>query len=125
MTITWQQSIGLDFQHLCDFKYGLESQNVYPQINTHIRNDLENLFSQAKLDDVEITIVSSFRSFERQLTIWNDKWLGYRPVYSKQGRPLNIDKMSSIEKYKSIALWSALPGLSRHHWGTDLDIFSK
>jgi len=130
MTITWRQSIGLDTQHLSDFKYGLESQKddsqkLYPQINSLIESDLANLFAQAKFDNVEIAIVSSFRNFDKQLTIWNDKWRGYRPVYSKQGRPLNIDKMSSIEKYKSIALWSALPGLSRHHWGTDLDVFSK
>ncbi|PCI73390.1 MAG: peptidase M15 [Gammaproteobacteria bacterium] len=125
MTITWQQSIGLDSQHLCDFKFGFESKKLNPQINSLIKNDLENLFAQAKLDNVEMTIISDFRNFDKQLTIWNDKWRGYRPVYSKQGRPLNIDKMSSIEKYKSIALWSALPGLSRHHWGTDLDVFSK
>jgi len=33
--------------------------------------------------------------------------------------------MSDIEKYKAISLWSALPGLSRHHWGTDFDIFAS
>ncbi len=125
MTITWQQSIGLEIQHLCDFKCDPKSEETYPQINSQIQSDLEKLFLQAKLDNVEITIISAFRSFEKQLAIWNDKWRGYRPVYSKQGRPLNIDRMSSIEKYKSIALWSALPGLSRHHWGTDLDVFSK
>ncbi|MFT6732151.1 MAG: LAS superfamily LD-carboxypeptidase LdcB [Polaribacter sp.] len=130
MSITWQQSIGLDPQHLCDFKDNIESQKTQPsiihqQINSRIKDDLEKLFNQAKLDNLEIKIVSGYRSFEKQLTIWNDKWRGYRPVYSKQGRPLNIDRMSSIEKYKSIALWSALPGLSRHHWGTDLDVFSK
>ena len=25
----------------------------------------------------------------------------------------------------AILLWSALPGASRHHWGTDLDVFDK
>lgn len=125
MDITWQQSIGIDSKHLCEFKTELDSQTIHPRINSHIRNDLEKLFAQAKLDNVEIAIISGYRSFEKQLTIWNDKWQGYRPVYSKQGRPLNIDRMSCIEKYKSIALWSALPGLSRHHWGTDFDVFSK
>ena len=25
----------------------------------------------------------------------------------------------------AILVWSALPGASRHHWGTDLDVFDR
>ena len=92
-------------------------------IHKTIINDVQQLFSAAQKDGLEFTIVSSYRTFEQQLTIWNEKWLGHRPVYSLHGRPLNITKMSDMEKYKAISLWSALPGLSRHHWGSDLDIF--
>ncbi|MGB0495001.1 MAG: M15 family metallopeptidase [Kangiellaceae bacterium] len=125
MIISWQQSVGLDSNHLVEFKTLLNSEDVSHLVNKKVKNDLLNLFEQAKRDKQDIVIVSGYRSFHKQLNIWNDKWKGYRPVYSKQGRPLNVDKMSSIEKYKAIALWSALPGLSRHHWGTDFDIFSK
>jgi len=130
MDLTWQQSIGIDQAHLVNFKIvgdvdsSVESASS-PSFLVHqsIKKDLQNLFSAAKKDGLELTIISSYRSFERQLCIWNDKWQGHRPVYSRHGRPLNVAQMSDMEKYKAISLWSALPGLSRHHWGTDLDIF--
>lgn len=118
MSLTWQQALGIEQGHLCKF-----DKNFL--IHTEIEQDLQKLLIAAKSDGVEITIISSFRSFNRQLSIWNDKWQGYRPVYSRYGRPLNIIQMSDMEKYKAISLWSALPGLSRHHWGTDLDIFAS
>jgi len=122
MHLTWQQSIGLDASHLVEFDgHGGEPVKVHHQVVS----PLTRLLSQAKSDGVEICILSAYRSFERQLTIWNDKWLGYRPVYSRHGRPLNIIQMSDMERYKAISLWSALPGLSRHHWGCDFDIFAS
>ncbi len=122
MSLTWQQSIGLVQKHCSIFDDEKENCHL---IHNEVIDDLKKMFLAAKKDGVEIAIVSSFRSFERQLSIWNDKWQGYRPVYSRHGRPLNMDAMSNIEKYKAISLWSALPGMSRHHWGTDCDIFSK
>ena len=123
MELNWQQTIGLNKEHLCSLPASTNFDK-YHLVNENTLEDFINLTNQAKLDGVEISIVSSFRSFDQQMAIWNDKWKGYRPVYAKLGRPLNITKMSSIEKFKAIALWSALPGLSRHHWGTDIDIFS-
>ena len=120
MDLTWQQSIGIDQQHLVDFKTSISKSYL---IHRSIKQDLQNLFLAARNDNMEMVIISSFRTFDRQLSIWNDKWQGYRPVYSRHGRPLNIEHMSEMEKFKAISLWSALPGLSRHHWGTDLDIF--
>lgn len=124
MKLNWQQALGLSQEHLSPLKLVNENNNDHFILKS-IEKDFNALTKQAMLDGVEITVVSSFRNFEQQLTIWNDKWRGYRPVYSKQGRPLNISMMSNIEKYKAISLWSALPGLSRHHWGTDFDIFSS
>jgi LAS superfamily LD-carboxypeptidase LdcB len=31
--------------------------------------------------------------------------------------------LSPAQRVEAILLWSALPGGSRHHWGTDLDVF--
>jgi LAS superfamily LD-carboxypeptidase LdcB len=119
--LTWQQACGIHESHLTTIKLG---GNQTRQVNTLIVDDLNQLLQAAKQQGFEISIISSFRSFERQLAIWNEKWMGHRPVYSRHGRPLSIVNMSNIERYKAIALWSALPGMSRHHWGTDLDIFS-
>jgi len=122
MLLNWRQSIGLEQSHLVEFDgHAGAPALVHPQVVS----PLTALLSQAKSDGVEISIVSAYRSFKRQLTIWNDKWLGYRPVYSRHGRPLNITQMSDMERYKAISLWSALPGLSRHHWGCDFDIFAS
>lgn len=126
MKLSWQQSIGLEQQHLNECQQTVSHQQNRQQylVSKSIQSDLNRLLLAAKNDDIEISVVSSYRSFEQQLSIWNEKWQGYRPVFSRHGRPLNISQMSDMEKYKAISLWSALPGLSRHHWGTDLDIFS-
>ncbi len=120
MNLSWQQAIGIDQTYLVECQSGSKNYLIHPSIQP----DLALLLSAAKSDDVPIATISSYRSFEQQLSIWNEKWQGYRPVFSRHGRPLNITQMSDMEKYKAISLWSALPGLSRHHWGTDLDIFS-
>lgn len=127
MDNTWQQIIGLTNQHLVRLDQdNIEQDSAQKHlIHPSISNNLTELLKKAKQAGLEISIVSSFRSFDRQLSIWNEKWRGYRPVFSRHGRPLNLQAMSDIEKYKAICLWSALPGLSRHHWGTDLDIFLK
>ncbi|WP_299579196.1 M15 family metallopeptidase [uncultured Microbulbifer sp.] len=67
-------------------------------------------------------VVSGFRSFERQRTIWNGKALGQRPVLNNDGVALQISELPPRERVLAILRWSALPGASRHHWGTDFDI---
>ncbi|MDX8000057.1 D-alanyl-D-alanine carboxypeptidase family protein [Xenorhabdus sp. Reich] len=66
---------------------------------------------------------SSFRDFTLQQTIWNEKFRGQRPVLDNNSQPLDIAKMSEGELCEAILRWSALPGASRHHWGTELDIY--
>ncbi len=55
--------------------------------------------------------VSSFRSYDRQNVIWTRKYKRYR----NQG----LTPQKSIDR---IIEYSTIPGTSRHHWGTDLDI---
>jgi len=121
MQLTWQQAIGIDESHLESF---CDSRHENLLVHAELVKPLQELLEQAERDKVAIKVVSSYRGFARQLAIWNDKWQGFRPVFSRHGRPLNVNQMSDIEKYKAICLWSAIPGLSRHHWGTDFDIFS-
>lgn len=66
---------------------------------------------------------SSFRSFERQLAIWNGKFEGKRPLLDANSQPLDALSLTEPERVNAILRWSALPGTSRHHWGTDLDIY--
>lgn len=70
----------------------------------------------------KLEALSAFRDFERQLSIWNGKFNGDRPLYDADGRRLDALQLSPAERVTAILVWSALPGASRHHWGTDLDL---
>jgi len=70
-------------------------------------------------------VCSSFRDFSSQLNIWNAKATGKRPLRDRNGRELNFEVLSGEEVMFSILRWSALPGASRHHWGTDLDVYDR
>lgn len=84
---------------------------------------LEYLAEAATFAGFSLRVASGYRSFERQLSIWNDKAYGRRPVLDCAGQPIAIDSLTNDEKLFAILRWSALPGASRHHWGTDVDVF--
>jgi len=63
-------------------------------------------------DGIDIKVVSSYRSFDRQVTIFERKFIKYTDVNEMEPLPA-IDKI--IE-------YSTIPGTSRHHWGTEIDI---
>lgn len=66
----------------------------------------------AQLDGIDIKIVSSFRSFDRQLAIFERK-------YDRFTEDDGMEPLAAIDK---IIEYSTIPGTSRHHWGTDIDI---
>ena len=69
---------------------------------------------------IDIGITSSFRDFFAQERIWNMKWRGERPLYDTAGRVREHAALAPRELIEAILCWSALPGASRHHWGTEL-----
>lgn len=79
----------------------------------------------AAADGIELALVSSYRSFAQQARIWTAKYTGQRPVYNKAQQQVDISQLDGFAKIEAILLYSALPGASRHHWGTDLDVFDK
>jgi len=109
---------------------GLTSQHLGEVSNDHFLHQSvipawKSLKEHALKDGFELTIVSSYRSFERQLTIWNNKFNEHSPVYNINEQQVDMHLLSNIEKIKAIMLFSALPGASRHHWGTDIDVYAK
>ena len=76
----------------------------------------------ASVDGIDLQAVSSFRDFERQLLLWNRKWGGARPLYARDGSVLVHAQLSEAELVDAILAWSAVPGGSRHHWGSDIDV---
>lgn len=83
------------------------------------------LRSAAVADGIDLIPVSSFRSFDRQLAIWNAKYLGQRPLLDATGQLLDTHTLTPAQRIDAILTWSALPGASRHHWGTDIDLIDQ
>ena len=62
-------------------------------------------------DGIDIKVVSSYRDYERQRTIFERKYINY----TEEG-------MEPLEAVDQIIKYSTIPGTSRHHWGTDADL---
>ena len=83
------------------------------------------LSGRAATAGFDMRVASAFRSYDRQLDIVNAKWLGHRPVLNDEGADLHRAAVSDAEWLAAILRFSALPGTSRHHWGTDFDIWDR
>ncbi len=71
----------------------------------------EQLKKAALKDGISIKVVSSYRDYDHQKRIWERKYKRFR-----------ASGLSSQQTIKKIIEYSTIPGTSRHHWGTDLDI---
>lgn len=89
----------------------------------YLRKETLNAFLQmqesAEKDAIRLKIASATRNFDYQKNIWNNKWTGVTLV---NGANLSISISNGLERFKKILEYSAVPGTSRHHWGTDIDI---
>jgi len=77
----------------------------------------------AAQEGFDIQLVSAYRSFERQAAIWRAKLSGLRPVYAANQQQVDLTVLQGFAKLEAVLLYSALPGASRHHWGTDVDLY--
>ena len=78
--------------------------------------------SDAARAGVDIGITSAFRDFAAQQKIWDRKFRGERPLYDAAGNARDHATLSAHELVDAIACWSAVPGASRHHWGSEIDV---
>ena len=79
----------------------------------------------AAREGVDLVVFSGFRDFDAQCRIWNQKFRGERPLYDERGNVLGRADLSEAALIQAILAWSALPGASRHHWGTDIDVIDR
>lgn len=84
---------------------------------------LRRLRTRAKAEGFNLTVASGYRDYSRQLAIFNAKARAERPVHDDQGRALCRDDFDDRAWLHAILRFSALPGTSRHHWGTDFDLW--
>jgi LAS superfamily LD-carboxypeptidase LdcB len=80
------------------------------------------LRAAASESGIDLVPISSFRDFDRQLAIWNGKHRGEREMRAADGSVVDARSLDDDARVATILLWSALPGASRHHWGTDMDV---
>ena len=106
---------------LQDTKYSIEELMGKEDIELYgdginLRKEAHDAFVEmkkaAQADGIEMKIVSSYRSFDRQAVIFERKYLKYT---EEEG----MEPLDAIEK---IIEYSTIPGTSRHHWGTDIDL---
>ena len=81
---------------------------------------IERLIDSARASGLDFRVVSATRNFDRQAAIWGAKWRGERTL--SNGVNLGTTHLSDSAKARMILLYSSMPGTSRHHWGTDLDL---
>tara|TARA_S200000501_G_scaffold77191_1_gene69004 strand:- start:889 stop:1611 length:723 start_codon:yes stop_codon:yes gene_type:complete len=76
-----------------------------------VQKAFDQMAETAKKENITLKIVSGYRSFERQKHIWNRKYF--------RNQKAGLDPIDNIKK---IITFSTLPGTSRHHWGTEVDL---
>lgn len=92
-------------------------------LRPEVARAFERLADAARVVGFELAIASAFRDFNRQLLIWNRKACGELVVRDDQDCAVPMQTLSVEEQLTCILRFSALPGASRHHWGTDLDVY--
>jgi LAS superfamily LD-carboxypeptidase LdcB len=110
--------LGQDQSLLVECQHGFQ---LLPQVCVAFKR----MQHAAHSDGVDLQIVSSYRGFSRQLQIWQKKWSGLTSILDINEQVLDTSSLSDREKLHAIMTWSALPGGSRHHWGTDLDVYDQ
>lgn len=87
----------------------LSAPNAHIQKRTY--NAFIRMYEAALKEGVRLKVTSASRNYFIQRIIWEQKWMA-SSVREGAGR------------VKSILSYNAIPGTSRHHWGTELDFIS-
>ncbi len=92
-------------------------------VHHQLVSPLTDLKAKAEFRGFNLCLASAYRDFDQQLLIWNQKASGVRPVLDTNEVPLALPDLSPQERVFAILRWTALPGASRHHWGSDIDVY--
>ncbi len=80
----------------------------------------QEMYDQALGAGVRLQIRSATRNFAAQKGIWERKWTGETEIES--GQNASIVYPDPVLRATMILKYSSMPGSSRHHWGTDIDL---
>lgn len=96
------------------------------QKGRYIRKDVFEAFKrmadEAALAGIRLVIRSATRNFKAQKRIWENKWHGKVLLEGN----INASKTIKNPTFRALKIleYSSMPGTSRHHWGTDIDLNS-
>ncbi len=83
--------------------------------NLYLRREayeaLIHMATAAQVEGVKLRVLSATRTFAQQKAIWERKWNERAPTLP-----------DPTARAQSILEYSSMPGTSRHHWGTDVDL---
>lgn len=79
-----------------------------------------NMKAAAAAEGIELQIRSATRNFDYQKGIWERKWTGETKLSS--GEDASKSFVEPKTRATEILKYSSMPGTSRHHWGTDIDL---
>lgn len=82
--------------------------------------DFKRMFEAANAEGVKLQIRSATRNFNYQKGLWERKWTGETNI--ENGKNALVAYPNPVERARKILLYSSMPGTSRHHWGTDIDL---
>ncbi|MBK8701340.1 MAG: M15 family metallopeptidase [Saprospiraceae bacterium] len=89
----------------------------------YLRKDVFEAFKtmadDAAKSGIKLVIRSATRNFNNQKNIWERKWKG-ETVLEDGTKASDIN--NPVDRALKILKYSSMPGTSRHHWGTDIDI---
>ena len=102
-------------EHPLFVKVGTEhtERNIY--LIQPVYEAYKKMHEAALSDGVELKITSGHRTFMEQVIEWELRWKNPR---TDESFPSDIEKARYVLRYRS------MPGTSRHHWGTDIDLNS-
>ncbi|MCZ2100535.1 MAG: M15 family metallopeptidase [Chitinophagales bacterium] len=78
------------------------------------------MYEAAKKEGITLKILSATRNFDNQKRIWENKWTG--KTLLEGGINAAKDIPDPEQRARKILEYSSMPGTSRHHWGSDIDL---
>ncbi len=95
--------MGIDSSHLASYSnimLEFETLQAYRQMK-----------EEAARDGIQLQTISGFKSFEYE-----------RNIYESEYYSLSRDGYSDIDIFNTITTYAPIPGTSRYHWGTEIDV---
>ena len=101
-----------------DILQGIKNPNLVGdtiKLEKNTFNAFNKMQIAAKNDGVDLKIASAHRGYDRQKLIWNTKFKKFTTEF----------KLKPSQAVYEIIRFSTIPGTSRHHWGTEIDIIDS